>query len=74
MGKIDTYFPYFHLFTPPLLSNEDFYVFQLPLFITTPVPAPPPRPFNKKHLLLERIFPEFFQQSSFTMSLVVNVL
>ena len=40
LGKISTHFHNFHLLK--LLSNEDFYIFHPPLFITTPVPARPP--------------------------------
>ena len=40
-------------FTNTALPNEDFYIIQLPLFITTPLPAFP-LPFSESHLPLEK--------------------
>ena len=42
LRKIATHFPYFHLLTPPpKWSIKDFYIFDLPLLITTPLSAHP---------------------------------
>ena len=61
LRKISTHFPYFHLLTPHLKwSNEDFYKFHLPLFITTSsLPTQPP--FNQSHLLLDSTNPFLLQ-------------